>query len=45
MVPEVGLRGEAFIALRARKGFFLGVHAAMADELGGHPDLLLLKTK
>lgn len=38
VVPQVGLGGEAFVALLAGEWLLLGVDAAVADELGGHPE-------
>lgn len=38
VVPEVGLGGEALVALLAGEGLFLGVDAAVTDELGGNPE-------
>lgn len=38
VVPQVGLGGEAFVTLLAGEGLLLGVDAAVADELRGHPE-------
>lgn len=38
VVPQVGLGGEALVALLAGERLLLGVDATMADELGGHPE-------
>lgn len=40
VVPQVGLGGEALVALLAGERLLLGVDAAVADELGGHPERL-----
>lgn len=40
MVPEVGPGGKAAVTLRAGKGPLLGVDAAVAHQLGGHPERL-----
>lgn len=40
VVPQVGLGGEALVTLLAGERFLLGVDAAVADELGGHPERL-----
>ncbi|KAF7647823.1 hypothetical protein LDENG_00166040, partial [Lucifuga dentata] len=38
VVPQVGLGGEALVALLAGEGLLLGVDSAVADELGGHTE-------
>ncbi len=40
VVPQVGLGGEALVTLLAGERLLLGVDAAVADELGGHPERL-----
>lgn len=40
VVPQVGLGGEALVALLAGEGLLLGVDPAVADELRGHPERL-----
>lgn len=40
VVSQVGLGGEALVALLAGEGLLLGVDPAVADELGGHPERL-----
>lgn len=38
VVPQVGLGGEALVALLAGERLLLGVDAAVTDELSGHPE-------
>ena len=38
VVPQVGLGGEALVAVLAGERLFLGVNAAVADELCGHTE-------
>lgn len=38
VVPQVGLGGKALVTLLAGERLLLGMDAAMADELGGHPE-------
>lgn len=38
VVAQVGLAGEAFVALLAGEGFLLGVDAPVDYELGGHTE-------
>lgn len=38
VVPQVGLGRKALVALLAGERLLLGVDAAVADELGGHPE-------
>lgn len=40
VVPQVGLGGEALVTLLAGEWLLLGVDAAVADELCGHPERL-----
>lgn len=40
VVPQVGLGGEALVAVLAAEGLLLGVDAAVADELCGHAERL-----
>lgn len=40
MVPQVGLGGEALVAVLTGEGFLLGVDPPVADQLGGHPERL-----